>query len=68
MKLVEEARAKRENDKKQVNSAESAIDYLNKYLGDMPILAQQLSSDYKEFKNAFNISVSEERGFYEVQS
>ena len=63
LEAVEAEKLEREKEKSEVDSAETAIEYLNKYLGDMPLITKQISSDYKEFKAKFDICISEEGDF-----
>lgn len=58
-------RREREEERAKVQTAEQAINFLNKHLGGANIQIKRISSDFKEFEKLFNIGIDQEGSFYE---
>lgn len=58
-------RKEREQERAKVQTADEAIEFLNKHLGGANIQIKRISSDFKEFEKLFNIGIDREGSFYE---
>lgn len=58
-------RKEREEERAKVQTADDAIEFLNKHLGGANIQIKRISSDFKEFEKLFNIGIDQEGSFYE---
>lgn len=62
---AERERAERERERAEVQTAEQAINFLNKYLGESGnAQVKRISTDFKEFSKIFGIEIDENGKFY----